>query len=110
MNDNKINIGVIGVGKLGTYHVQKLQKNDLCNLIGVYDSNEGSMSRCKQNYGVKTFRDITLLLNQCQAITIATPTITHYNVSREALERGLHVFIEKPITDNIDDAIKIIYD
>ena len=107
MNDNKINIGVVGVGKLGTYHVQKLQKNDLCNLIGVYDSDEGSMDRCEQNYGVETFKDITLLLDKCQAITIATPTITHYNVAKEALEKGLHVFIEKPITDNIDDAIKI---
>ena len=107
MNDNKINIGVVGVGKLGTYHVQKLQKNDSCNLIGVYDSDEGSMSRCKQNYGVETFKDIVLLLDKCQAVTIATPTITHYNVAKEALQRGLHVFIEKPIANNIEDAIKI---
>ena len=107
MNDNKINIGVIGVGKLGTYHVQKLQKNDSCNLIGVYDSDKDSMSRCQQSYDIKTFENVNSLLDKCQAVTIATPTITHYNVAKEALERGLHIFIEKPIADNIDDAIEI---
>ena len=106
MND-KINIGVIGIGKLGTYHVQKLINIPNVNLIGIYDSEQSSMDKCMQNYGVETFKDITMLLNKCHAITIATPTITHYEVAKKALEKGLHIFIEKPITDNIDDAIKI---
>ena len=107
MNYSKINIGIIGVGKLGTYHVQKLKKNQKCNLIGVHDLDESSMKRCSEDYNVKAFNNIEYLLDQCDAITIATPTITHYNVAQKALERGLHIFIEKPITDNIKDAIKI---
>lgn len=105
--NGKINIGVIGTGKLGTYHVEKLLNIPNVNLIGIHDSDQNSMDRCRQNFGVETFKDITMLLDKCQAITIATPTVTHYEVSEKALEKGLHIFIEKPITDNIDDAIKI---
>ena len=105
--NGKINIGVIGTGKLGTYHVEKLLNIPNVNLIGIHDSDQNSMDRCRQNFGVETFKDITMLLDKCQAITIATPTVTHYEVAEKALEKGLHIFIEKPITDNIDDAIKI---
>ena len=106
MND-KINIGVIGTGKLGTYHVEKLLSIPSVNLIGIHDSDQNSMDRCRQKYGVVTFKDIAILLDKCQAITIATSTINHFEVAQKALEKGLHIFIEKPITDNIDDAIKI---
>ena len=106
MND-KINIGVIGTGKLGTYHVEKLLSIPSVNLIGIHDSDQNSMDRCRQKYGVVTFKDIAMLLDKCQAITIATSTINHFEVALKALEKGLHIFIEKPITDNINDAIKI---
>ena len=106
MND-KINIGVIGTGKLGTYHVEKLLSIPSVNLIGIHDSDQNSMDRCRQKYGVVTFKDIAMLLDKCQAVTIATSTINHFEVAQRALEKGLHIFIEKPITDNIDDAIKI---
>ena len=109
MND-KINIGVIGTGKLGTYHVEKLLGIPSVNLIGIHDSDQNSMDRCRQKYGVVTFKDIAMLLDKCQAITIATSTINHFEVALKALEKGLHIFIEKPITDNIveaEDLIKI---
>ncbi len=104
---DKINIGVIGTGKLGTYHVEKLLSIPNVNLIGIHDSDQNSMDRCRQKYGVVTFKDIAMLLDKCQAVTIATSTINHFEVAQRALEKGLHIFIEKPITDNIDDAIKI---
>ena len=104
---DKINIGVIGTGKLGTYHVEKLLSIPNVNLIGIHDSDQNSMDRCRQKYEVVTFKDIAMLLDKCQAVTIATSTINHFEVAQRALEKGLHIFIEKPITDNIDDAIKI---
>ena len=104
---DKINIGVIGTGKLGTYHVEKLLSIPNVNLIGIHDSDQNSMDRCRQKYGVVTFKDIAMLLDKCQAVTIATSTINHFEVAQRALEKGLHIFIEKPITDNINDAIKI---
>lgn len=106
MTDN-INIGVVGTGKLGTYHIQKLLKQNYVNFIGVFDSNKDLMKSHKKQYNVETFDDIGKLIEKCDAITIATPTTEHFNISKYALERGLHIFIEKPITDNLEDAVNI---
>ena len=106
MIDN-INIGVVGTGKLGTYHIQKLLKQSKINFIGIYDSNKDLMNSHKENYNIEIFDDVAKLIERCDAITIATPTTEHYNISKFALEKGRHVFIEKPITDNLEDAIRI---
>ena len=104
---NKINIGVVGVGKLGTYHMKKLLNHKDVNFTGIYDSNKNLMLNRKQEYNVNIFNQIDDLIKECDAVTVATPTVEHFNVSRHALEKGLHVFIEKPITANLKDAIKI---
>ena len=104
---NKINIGIVGTGKLGTYHIQKLLNQKYVNFVGIYDSNKSLMESHKKQYNVKTFDDVDKLFEKCDAITIAVPTTEHFNISKYALERGLHIFIEKPITDNLDDAICI---
>ena len=107
MSSKIINIGVVGTGKLGSYHIQKLQKNHCCNLIGVFDISKSSMSKCKEKYQVSTFDNLDNLLEKCDAVTIATPTMNHYEVGRRALNKGLHIFIEKPITNKIVDAEKL---
>ena len=65
------------------------------------------MFQCQTDYNIDTFNNIDTLLDKCHAVIIATPTISHYQVAQKALQKGLHVFIEKPIADNIEDAIKI---
>ena len=107
MIENKINIGVVGTGKLGTYHIQKFLKQSECNFVGIYDSNKELMEDHNRNYHVNIFDSVDSLIEKCDAITIATPTVTHYELAKYALEKGLHVFIEKPITDRLDDAIKL---
>ena len=104
---DKINIGVVGAGKLGTYHIQKLLKQKNVNFIGIYDSNTNLMQSHKEQYNIETFNDITELFKKCDAITIATPTTEHFSISKHALEMGLHIFIEKPITDRLEDAVNI---
>ena len=107
MSDNKINIGVVGAGKLGTYHIQKLLKQPETHFVGIYDSNKELMRNHKEEYNINIFDSLDSLINKCEAIIVSTPTSQHYDVSKYALERGLHVFIEKPITDNLKDAIKL---
>ena len=107
MSDNKINIGVVGAGKLGTYHIQKLLKQPETYFVGIHDSNKELMQNHKEEYNINIFDSLDSLINKCEAIIVSTPTSKHYDVSKYALERGLHVFIEKPITDNLNDAIKL---
>ena len=102
-----INIGVVGTGKLGSFHIQKLLNIPNVNLVGIYDSNKELMRVHEEKYNIEAFDEVGKLMERCDAITIATPTTEHFNVSKYALENGLHIFIEKPITNKLEDAFKI---
>ena len=108
MSNNIINIGVVGGGKLGTYHIQKLLKKSNSNLIGIYDSNPIVMENHKKEYNINIFDNLDSLIKKCNAIIIAAPTSKHYEISKYALKKGVHIFIEKPITNNLNDAIELI--
>ena len=106
MIDN-INIGVVGTGKLGTFHIQKLLNISNAKLVGIHDSDKELMRKHAEKYNVNTFDEVDKLIEKCDAITIATPTTEHFNVSKHALENGVHIFIEKPITYKLEDAFDI---
>ena len=107
MPNNIINIGVVGVGKLGTYHIQKLLNKENCNFIGIYDTDLDIMESHKNKYNINTFDSLGSLVKECDAIVIATPTIYHYKVAKYILSQERHVFIEKPITDKISNALEL---
>ena len=104
---SRLKIGVVGVGKLGTYHLEKLKNNSRVDFMGIFDSNEKIMKEKSLKYKVSSFEMIDSLLDLCDAIIIAVPTINHYDISKKALEKNLHIFIEKPISNNISDALEI---
>ena len=106
MTEN-INIGVVGTGKLGTFHIEKLLNIPKINFVGIHDSNIELMLKRKEKYNINTFNEVSELIEKCDAITIATPTTNHFNISKYAIENGLHVFIEKPICNKLEDALKI---
>jgi len=107
MLNNIVNIGVVGAGKLGTYHIQKLLNKKSCNFIGIYDTDAKIMDSHKNQYNINTFNNLESLIKECDAIIIATPTTYHYEVAKYALNKELHIFIEKPITENLDDALEL---
>ena len=81
MIDN-INIGVVGTGKLGTFHIQKLLNISNAKLVGIHDSDKELMRKHAEKYNVNTFDEVDKLIEKCDAITIATPTTEHFNVSK----------------------------
>ena len=99
-----LNIGVIGVGHLGKYHLEKLKIREDINLIGFFDSDKSRQKFISENLGVVAFDSISKLLKICDAVTIATPTIHHFEIAKTSMESGCHVFIEKPITQTIEEA------
>jgi len=96
----KNNIGVIGIGKLGKFHIDKLNKISGCNFVGAFDLDLDLVNK----YSIKNFLTINELFDECDSVIISTPTSTHYSIAKQALNLGLNVFIEKPITDNLIDA------
>ncbi len=100
----RIRVGVIGVGKMGELHLQKLCRMPGVEPSGIFDSSEARRKDIEGCYGVPSFSTPAELLFESDAVTIATPTSTHYSVGRLALEAGVHLLIEKPITDSVDEA------
>ena len=108
MKQNNFSIGVIGVGHLGEYHVKHLKTIKKSKLIGIFDSNSKRASIISKRYGVNNFNSQSELIEKCDAISIVTPTESHYKIAKTLLKYGKHVFVEKPITANVRDANELI--
>ena len=96
-----LNIGVIGVGHLGSLHAKMLAEIRDVSLVGVYDIDKQKAMHIAAEFKTVSYPDVDTLIASSDAVTIATPTTTHCEVARRAIERDKHVFIEKPITQSI---------
>ena len=106
---NKLKVGVIGVGSMGKNHVRSYAAlKNICNLIGVYDVDQQLAQEIADSYGVKSFSSLDKLMEEVDAVNIATPTTTHFDIAKKALNNNLHILLEKPITDTIDEAEKLL--
>ncbi len=103
-----LKIGVFGVGHLGKIHVKLLQNIEDFQLIGFFDPNDAVAEKVAQQFGVKRFTDFNELLNAIEVADIVTPTITHFDVARKAIEAGKHIFIEKPLASNMEEAKQLV--
>ncbi|NMD04646.1 MAG: Gfo/Idh/MocA family oxidoreductase [Deltaproteobacteria bacterium] len=103
-----IKIGVVGIGHLGNYHLQKYQKLDNCELIGVSDAIYERAKRAAETYGCQAFTDYRNLLDKVDAVSIAVPTGEHFQVAGDFLAAGIDVLIEKPICATVKEADELI--
>jgi predicted dehydrogenase len=103
-----VKTGVIGVGHLGKEHARVLSKLPEASLIGVYDTDHTRANRVAEQYQCIAFDSAEDLLHSVDALIIASPTLTHYTYGKQAIVGGKHVFIEKPICSNLEDAQKLV--
>ena len=104
MNRKRLNIGVIGVGHLGEYHVQKYRAMPDVQLVGIVDSNPLRLHEISDRYGITAFAHHTELFGKVDAVSLAVTTEMHFEVAKDILGAGIHVLIEKPITYCLEDA------
>lgn len=105
---DKLRIGVIGVGHLGTHHVKMLLQIPAAELVGIYDIDDERMNSLAKEFGVRTFSSAESLLREVRAVSIVAPTRKHFDIAWEAVKREIHVFIEKPITSTTDEARSLV--
>ncbi|MBC8311920.1 MAG: Gfo/Idh/MocA family oxidoreductase [Candidatus Marinimicrobia bacterium] len=105
---NPVKIGVIGVGHLGRFHVQQLSTIENVELVGIFDVNTEQCTKVGTEFSVATFSKADLLMQACDAISIVTPTTYHFEMAMQALHLDCHVFIEKPITETIEQAQQLL--
>ena len=103
-----VKVGVVGVGHLGQHHVRKFQGIPGCELIGIYDKNEARAKEISEKLGVKSFADYYTLLDAIDAIDIVATTTYHYELAKPALLKGKHIFLEKPITSELEQAEELL--
>lgn len=104
----KLNVGVIGVGHLGALHTKMYAQIEGATLVGVYDADAAKARTVADEYRTKAFDTVDELLASVEAVSIVTTTKSHFEVASKALSRGIHTFIEKPITETIEQAKSLI--
>ncbi len=102
--EHALGVGVVGVGHLGSLHAKMLAGVKEARLVGVYDIDTAKARQVAAQHRTTAFGDPGTLMDAADAVTIATNTSTHFDVATLAIERGKHLFIEKPITQTIAQA------
>lgn len=103
-----LKIAVIGTGHLGKVHAKLWKEVAGAELIGVYDLNPDEALRSAEENNVRAFADLSAVIKEADALSIVTPTFTHFDVAKQAIKNGKHVLIEKPITTTIAEAQELI--
>ncbi|SES93124.1 Predicted dehydrogenase [Salinibacillus kushneri] len=102
-------VGVIGTGNMGENHVKTyLSMRDHCKLVGIYDRDEEKTQRIAKKYKVKKFQSLPNLLESVDAVSIAVPTELHYDIGLLCVKHHVHMLMEKPITDTLENAEHLI--
>ncbi|MFC5044715.1 Gfo/Idh/MocA family protein [Aquimarina hainanensis] len=100
--------GVLGAGHLGKIHLRLLEQSTNYNLVGFYDPNKEQVAAIAEEFGFTPFDSAEALIDAVDVIDIVTPTFAHFEVAKKAIKAGKHVFIEKPITNTVQEAEALI--
>ncbi len=103
-----LKVGVLGAGHLGKIHLRLLQQSQKYELVGFYDENHENGAKIAKEFGYKQFDTIARLIHAVDVIDIVTPTLSHFKCAKVAIKSGKHVFIEKPISNTVEEAEDII--
>jgi virulence factor len=103
-----IRIGMIGTGVMGGHHTRVAALSKECQLTGIYDADPQRAETLARQYGVTAFRTLEEACAACDAVIIATPTVTHAQVATTCLQAGCHVLLEKPIAGDLAEAEALV--
>jgi len=104
-----LNVGVLGAGHLGKIHLKCLKNlPDHFHLVGFYDPDAENAKKVADEFQLKTFSTIDELITAVDVVDIVTPTLSHYDCAKMAIEKSKHFFIEKPITETPQQAEELI--
>ncbi|MDN6664706.1 MAG: Gfo/Idh/MocA family oxidoreductase [Tetragenococcus koreensis] len=107
MSDAQVKLAVIGAGAMGRNHIRFIQEEPEAKLVGIADAYEGA-KKVAEEAGVPFYQDAAQMMDELQpeGVLIVTPNNLHLTTAREAIKRGIPTLIEKPISDDLEDAKK----
>ncbi len=101
-------IGVAGAGHLGKIHIKLISEIPELELVGIFDVNQENCRNVANEYNVRSFTSYDEMIEQVEAVDIVTPTLSHYELAIKALKSFKHIFIEKPITNTVQEAKSLL--
>ena len=108
---SKIKVAVLGVGSLGKEHARvyaELAKNQSVDFVGVFDVNSDAARKIAAKYQITAFKSVDEAAAASEALSVVTPTNTHFELARVLLERRKHLLLEKPMTNNAAEATELV--
>ena len=103
-----LKVGVLGAGHLGKIHLRLLKESEKYDLIGFYDADAIHGKKVEAEFGYRYYDNINTLIDAVEVVDIVTPTLSHFDCAKKAMEKGKHVFLEKPITKTLEEAEELI--
>ena len=103
-----LKIGLFGVGHLGKFHIKSWKEIDQIEIVGFYDPHDKNAEEVTQSFGLKRYTDMHQLIEDADAIDVITPTQFHFEVCEAALRKTKHVFVEKPLANNMQEASALL--
>jgi hypothetical protein len=105
----RIKLGILGAGHLGNIHIRlALELTEHYEVIGFYDPDDEKSAKVMEEHGLRRFDSMEGLIDQADAVSIVTPTLSHFECAIYALRNGKHAFIEKPVTNTVEEAKKLV--
>lgn len=104
----KIRTAVVGVGHQGKWHAEKFAALKNSELVAIVDKDSGRCATLAAELHTRAVTDFRELLGRVDAVSIASPTRTHFDIASTLLEHGIHVLVEKPITTTLDEAETLV--
>jgi predicted dehydrogenase len=106
-----LKVAIVGCGKIADAHASQIQRIEGCEIVGVCDREPLMARQLSERFPVKrSFADLTELLTETcpDVVHITTPPASHFDIAQRCLEHGCHVYVEKPLTLNVEDARRLI--
>ena len=104
-----LKIGVLGAGHLGKIHIRLLKElSEVFELVGFVDQSDENAQKVMDDYAIPRFNSIQELIEKVDCIDVVTPTFAHFDCAVQALRNSRHVFIEKPVTETVEESRQLI--
>jgi predicted dehydrogenase len=103
-----LKVGVFGVGHLGKIHLNNWKEMEGVELIGFFDPSPEIAKEVNEKYQLARFENAEQLMDACDLVDIVAPTTEHFEISKAAITKGKHVFVEKPLANTMDEARELL--
>ena len=108
MGEDKVTVGVVGVGYLGKFHAEKYAESSKARLVAVVDTDEARAREVAQRHATEALTDYRRLFGRVQCVSVAVPTQLHHRVARDFIEAGIDVLVEKPMAEDLEQGRDLV--